>query len=280
MSRRESILCPSCRRLIHVSEERCPHCGTVRPGLWGLTPVLQKLFGQRLDLVKLVTVSCTVLYGATCLLDLLGLRWGGDILGLGAPSSKALYLLGMTGGWAWASGHFWTVLSAVYLHGSILHLAFNMVFLRWLGGEAEEVFGPARFFLLYTLAGVAGFVVSNVVAGSPTIGASGGVFGLLGAMAAFGHRRGGTHGARVSRQMWWLAAGMGVFGLLYPGINNWAHAGGFAAGLVGGWIMPFQAHRAEGRTAMVAAVLALIATLASIVWSFVTWAPVVFGGGG
>jgi rhomboid protease GluP len=273
MPRSETLLCPSCRKLIHVSEPQCPYCDTPRPGLFGLTPVLQRLFGQRLDLVLAVTVACGLLFTLTLGIDLPGIGWSADLFELASPSSRALVLFGMTGDPAWARGHYWTAITAIYLHGSAMHLIFNLLFLRWLGREAEAVFGPARFFLLFTAAGVGGFLMSNAVTAHPTIGASGSVYGLLGAMAAFGRRRGGTIGRDLSRQMWALAIGMGVFGMLYGGINNWAHGGGFLVGLVAGGSMPLQARQREGRVAMAAALVALGLTALSFVASWIAWGP-------
>ncbi len=273
MTRRESILCPSCGRLIHVSEPQCPHCGVSRPGLFGLTPWLQGLFGNRLDLVLGITLACGLLYALTLAIDLPGVGWGGGIFGLGSPSSRALVLFGMTGDPAWAQGHLWTALTAIYLHGSLIHLVFNLLFLRWLGPEAERAFGPARFFLIWTAAGVAGFLLSNVATAHPTIGASGSVYGLLGAMAAFGRRRGGSFGRALSKQMWVLAIGMGVFGFLYGGINNWAHGGGFAAGLLAGTLLPLQARRREGRGELALAHACLVLTGGAFLASWVVWGP-------
>jgi rhomboid protease GluP len=273
MTRRQSILCPSCRRLIHVSEPTCPYCETPRPGLWGLTPILQRLFGQRLDLVLLTSSVCGLLYALSCGIDLQGVSFSSDIMRFGSPSDRALYLFGMSGGWAWQAGHFWTLLTAIYLHGSLLHVIFNLLFLRWLGPTAEEVFGPARFFLLFTASGVCGYLLSNWFSGAPTLGASGGVFGLLGALAAFGRRRGGTVGNDISKQMWALALGMGLFGYFYGGVNNWAHGGGFLAGLIAGSRLPLQARKAEGRTAMIAALVVLGLTVCAFLVSIAAWGP-------
>lgn len=273
MTRRETLLCPSCGKLIHVSEPRCPYCDTVRPGLWGVTPTLQRLFGQRLDLVLATTAATVLLYALTCGIDLQGVGLSASLFDLGSPSHRALILFGMTGEPAWGRGHWWTLITAIYLHGSLLHLIFNALFLRWLGREAEALFGPARFFLLFTAAGVGGFLLSNLATGHPTIGASGSVYGLLGALAAFGRRRGGTVGEALSRQMWAMAIGMAVFGALYGGINNWAHGGGFAVGYLAGLRVPLVQQRREGRRAMAAALVCLGLTAASFVASLVAWGP-------
>ena len=86
----------------------------------------------------------------------------------------------MTGGVAWELGWWWTLLTAIYLHGGLLHIFFNMYWIRILGPSATEVFGPARTFVLFNVAGVAGFLLSNLMSGGPTVGASGGNFRVNG----------------------------------------------------------------------------------------------------
>jgi rhomboid protease GluP len=92
--------------------------------------------------------------------------------------------------------------------------------------------------IIYTVAGVAGFALSSFAGayipdflflrgGRFTVGASASIFGLLGAIVYYGRRSGSRH---VSSQAWSYTLSMGVFGLLMPGIDNWAHGGGFAAG--------------------------------------------------
>src|SRR5207244_4722395 len=117
-----------------------------------------------------------------------------------SPGNTALQALGATGAFPWAHGEWWTLLTAIYLHGGVLHILFNVLWIRQLGPAVEEMYGPARFFVIFTISGVAGFVVSDVIGVSFTVGASGSIFGLLGAIVAFGRRRGGTFGTIVLRQ--------------------------------------------------------------------------------
>ncbi|MGH7300613.1 MAG: rhomboid family intramembrane serine protease [Candidatus Rokuibacteriota bacterium] len=207
----------------------CFYCGARRPGLWGFGPAASRLIG-RLDFARAVMIACVVAYVVSILLDpraALRARSPFDLL---SPGFGALVTLGMTGAAPWAAGWWWTLLTAIYLHGSLLHLVFNLLWVRQLAPAVEEIFGPARLVIIFTVAGVAGFVLSNVVGLAWTVGASGAVFGLLGAMVAFGRSRGGTFGLAVLRQYGQWAAILFIFAFFMSGVNNWGHAGGFVGG--------------------------------------------------
>src|SRR5210317_2209343 len=86
-----AMLCPSCRKLISQDEPRCPYCGAIRPGMWGLGPKLQSLFGRQLQLVPIISMACIVLYVTALVLDIRGaLTPFGGLLGILSPSSRAL----------------------------------------------------------------------------------------------------------------------------------------------------------------------------------------------
>ncbi len=256
IQRTGSMICPNCRKLINVDDERCPYCNTYRPGLWGIGPALRNVFGVHADVVSMLVIACVGLYAISLVVDLQNVRSQGMMRFL-SPSSKALYALGMTGGAAWYSGFWWTLLTATYLHGGLLHIAFNVMWIRSLGPECIENFGKARFFSIFTLSGVGGFLFSNVVGGAPTIGASAAIFGLLGALVAWGRRRGGVAGQAISSQMWMYAGVLFVIGFVMPGVNNLAHFGGFVSGFLLGW---FQDTRNEGRWVQILAIALLVMT--------------------
>src|ERR1044072_354994 len=238
-----SMICPSCGKLISVTEKQCPFCGARNPALFGYAPALQRLFGRRLDLVPLIVSSCVLLYIVALVLqpDAV-LHPAGGIFGLLSPGTRALYQLGMTGGIAWQQHWWWTLLTAIYLHGGLLHIFFNMMWIRNLGPTVDEVYGPARGFVIFSIAGAAGFLVSNLAAGTPTIGASGSIFGLLAALIVYGRRT----GARLmSQQLWQYAIVLFVMGFLMSALNNWAHAGGFAGGWVTAEAMRFSHEKRE-----------------------------------
>ena len=166
MSRPTSMICPSCRTLISVEEERCPHCGAYRPNMWGLGPALTRLFGTRIDVLTLIPTACIAIYVLSLLLDLRAALSGGfGLFGMLRPANKPLVALGLT----YAGASWWTVLTATYLHGGLLHILFNVMWIRQLGPDVGNFYGSARYFIIYTVAGAFGFLLSNVFSGAPTV---------------------------------------------------------------------------------------------------------------
>jgi len=263
-----SILCYACGKLNRADASVCFSCGARWPGLWGFGPLLGRVVG-RLDMARLVTVACVIAYAASLLLDpraALRARGPFDIL---APSSGALHALGAAGAVPWAEGRWWTVFTAIYLHGSLLHILFNMMWVRQLAPPVEALFGRARLVVIFTVGGAMGFIVSNLAGVPFTIGASGAIFGLLGAMVQYGRSRGGTFGVAVFRQYGQWALVIFVLGFLMPGVNNLAHAGGFAGGYLGA-LLAGHGERNPERSLHRLAALALLA-LTGVGFALALW---------
>jgi rhomboid protease GluP len=267
-----SMICPDCGKLIGVDEARCPFCGAWRPGFFGLTPRFQRFFHGRLDLDRVIVVACVALYVLSLALDpraVLQMHGGGMFGGLFnflAPSSRALFQLGMTGGPAWQQGWWWTVFSAIYLHGSLLHIFFNLMWVRQLGPAVTQVYGQGRSFVIFTVSGAVGFLASNLLSGAPTIGASGSIFGLLAALIVFGRRR---RIALMTTQLWQWAIVLMVMGFVMAGVNNWAHLGGFAGGWGTAALMRFDDEKRETPAVQLLALALLALTAFAVVMSFV-----------
>jgi membrane associated rhomboid family serine protease len=260
-----SMICPQCGKLIGVGEEKCPFCGAWRPGLYGWTPALNRLVGRRLDLISIIVTGCVVLYVLSLALQPEAIFQMRGLFNFLSPGQRALYQLGMTGGVAWREGWWWTLLTAIYLHGGLLHIFFNVMWIRQLGPAVTEAYGPARAFVLFSLSGAAGFLVSNLVSGAPSIGASGSIFGLLAALIVYGRKRGGVE---MTSQLWQWAIVLFAFGFFMSGVNNWAHAGGFAGGWLGAQAMGFGGERREGRVVQVLALALLALTAIGVLLSF------------
>ena len=270
-----SMICPQCGKLIGVNEEKCPFCGAWRPGLFGYAPAIQRWFGRRLDLVALIVTSCVVLYVAALALqpgEIFRLHGFFSIL---SPGSRALYQLGMTGGLAWRQGWWWTLLTAIYLHGGLLHIFFNLMWIRNLGPAVTEVYGPARAFVVFSIAGAVGFLLSNLASGAPSIGASGSIFGLLAALIVYGRRRGSM---AMTAQLWQWAVVMFLMGFALTGVNNWAHAGGFAGGWVSAEAMRFDDEKRESLAVQITALALLAITGVGFVLSFVRVTTILLNG--
>jgi rhomboid protease GluP len=269
-----SMLCPSCGKLIGVGEERCPFCGAWRPGLYGWAPVVQRFFGSRFDVLWLIMAACVTLYIAALVLQPDAIFSGGGLFNFLSPGDRALYQLGMTGGVAWRQGWWWTVFTAIFLHGSLLHIFFNLMIVRNLAPGVNQVYGPARAFVIFIVAGAAGFVLSNLVSGAPTVGASGSIFGLFAALIVYGRRVGHT---MLTRQLWpWVIINF-VLGFSLSNVNIWAHAGGFASGWVIAEAMRFNEDQREGLGVQLLALGLLLVTAAGFVLSFVKVTGILLG---
>jgi rhomboid protease GluP len=144
-----------------------------------------------------------------------------------------------------------------------------------------ELYGAGRMMLIYTAGSIAGFLASSTagyyLAGLPllsgaffTIGASAPIFGLLGALVYYGQRSGSSAMRSVA---WQNAAIMFAFGLFMPGIDNWAHGGGFAGGwLMSKWLDPLTRERVDH---LLAGLLCLVVTALAVGASLLTGVPII-----
>ena len=256
-----AILCPSCGRLTNADAPVCLVCGRRNPGMWGFGGPLARLF-RSWNFANAVTAACIGLYVVSLVFDPRGALAPRGPFEIFSPTGRALEALGMTGSVAWLEGRWWTLLTAIYLHGGVLHILFNVLWIRQLGPEVEKLYGPARLVVIFTVSGAAGFVVSNSIGVPFTIGASGAIFGLLGAIVAFGRKRGGVFGQMVLRQYGQWALVLFVLGFFMPGVNNWAHAGGFAGGFALGLLLSLAEQRTETVLDKLLAAAALALTVA------------------
>jgi rhomboid protease GluP len=287
-----SVVCASCGSLVGVNDDVCYSCGRRNPGLWGFGPMLRR-FGNDLGFISLVVGGSGVLYVAMLFTTLYfgGDIMGGGLLGMLAPHSLIAQMFGASGADpVFRQGHWWTILSAGWLHGSLLHIVLNMMWVRQLGPATADIYGPGRMVIIYTIAGAVGFLVSSTAGAllgwmpipflrgaSLTLGASASIFGLLGALVYYG-RRGGS--SMVQREAMGYAVGMFVMGIILPGVDNYAHAGGFAGGyLAGMWLDPLKRERIDhmiGAAVCVAlTALAIIASIVVFLWPLIMQ---IFGG--
>ena len=228
-----SVVCPSCGNLVGVNDERCFTCGRWNPGLWGFAPLLNRL-GRDLGFTQFVIWSCIIIYLLTLASDVQGVTMGG--FNFLAPSVQSLFLFGASGVIpVFRYGRWWTFLSAGWLHAGVLHILFNMMWIRQLAPATSEMYGASRMVIIYTIAGITGFAASTlsgafipVLGGAGfTVGASAPIFGLLGALVYYGRRTGSSI---VGDQAKSWAIALFIFGFIFRGVDNWAHLGGFAGG--------------------------------------------------
>ncbi len=246
---RSSTPCPRCRRLISLNTDRCIHCGLRKPGLYLRLPLLRDLIAERVSFVDPIMITCIALYLLAIALDFSGTTlFGGGLFNMLSPATQSLYRLGMGGELSIQAGRWWSLITATYLHGSLLHIAFNMLWLRQLAPWVVELFGASRFWIIYTVAGLTGSIISTLAGTLFFVGASGAIFGLFGALIFYGRHRGGTFGTNLFRQMLvWVVIGF-VLGFTARGIDNWGHVGGFIGGLAAAWLLGYQERKRENLT--------------------------------
>jgi rhomboid protease GluP len=244
--KRQSLLCPNCKKLISTSERRCPHCGTAHPAAWWKNNIWTRGFNDPYVLIKWIIGVNIGIYVISLLLNPSGFGLTLNPLTFLSPSGPILELLGATGRVPIeAYQRYWTLISANYLHGGILHIFFNMAAFRQLGLLVAREYGVYRMFVIYILGGVIGFFVSYLASVSWTIGASASVCSLAGALLYYGKSRGGVYGRTLYRQIGIWVVLLFIFGILLPVINNWAHGGGIAAGIGLGFVLGYQERKKE-----------------------------------
>jgi rhomboid protease GluP len=268
-----SVVCPSCGSLVGVNDDKCYMCGRANPSLWGFAPVLRQL-GTDLGFVPLVIGGASIMYVLTLLASGPSALGGGSIFNLFGPTSRALLMFGASGAYpVFVLGSWWTVLSATWLHAGLLHILFNMLAVRNIGPLTAEMIGPSRTAIIYVISGVCGFLLSSVAGAffpplpflrgaSLTIGASASIMGLIGALLHYG-RTSGSSLIRTQAIQWTVY--IALYGLIMPGIDNYAHAGGF----IGGYALSalFNPLTKERGDHLLIAALCLLATLLAIVAS-------------
>jgi rhomboid protease GluP len=174
------------------------------------------------------------------LLVAIGIVFVAETLAGGSTSVEVLVSMGAKVTPLIAAGQYWRLFTSMFLHIGIWHLLFNAYALFAIGIEVERLFGPWRFLAIYVLAGLFGSLASYAFSLSLAAGASGAIFGLIGALAAFFalHReRLGSWGRRRLGNIAFLIVLNLVLGFTRPGIDNFAHLGGLLSGMAVGWAM-------------------------------------------
>ncbi|RNC28799.1 MAG: Rhomboid protease GluP [Candidatus Dichloromethanomonas elyunquensis] len=160
----------------------------------------------------------------------------------GSASYRNLILFGAKINPLIDSGQYWRLFTCVFIHGNFTHLFFNVYSLVVMGKFCENIFGHAKHLFIFVFSGVAGSYVSYLWSPYISIGASGAIFGLLGAIVAYGW----------NKKIFWrsglitnllLVLGINLFlGLASTGIDNYAHLGGLLAGILLGLLFRLIHH--------------------------------------
>jgi membrane associated rhomboid family serine protease len=196
---------------------------------------------------------------------LLELGMGGNINGTG----NEIYRNGVLYGPLVADGEWWRLFTPMFLHYGPLHLGLNMLALWWFGSAVEQVLGRGRYLLLYLVSGVAGSAGALIASpNSLTVGASGAIFGILGAAFVLERQRtyvlGGGAGMLIVLNL--------VFSIAVPGISIGGHLGGLAGGALGTLALSRfgRGHAVYGRPGLIGVVGLLAIGVASLAVAF--WA--------
>ncbi|MEU0470989.1 rhomboid family intramembrane serine protease [Streptomyces olivaceus] len=259
-TRCERPICPDC--MVNASVGfHCPDCAAGRTGGSGPAPAASRprtLAGGAIAAdPRLVT---KVLIGVNLALFLVQLSVGDRFTNHLEMIGRAYVpLLGSVEGVA--EGQWYRLLTAMFLHGSYMHILFNMLSLWWLGGPLEGALGRVRYLALYFCSGLAGSALTYLIAepNQPSLGASGAIFGLFGATAALVRRL----NADMRPVVILLVINL-VFTFTWANIAWQAHVGGLVGGAVIGYAM---LHAPRERRALVqygACALVLVAVVALI----------------
>ncbi|MBF8171333.1 rhomboid family intramembrane serine protease [Streptomyces olivaceus] len=257
-TRCERPICPDC--MVNASVGfHCPDCAAGRTGGNGPAPAASRprtLAGGAIAAdPRLVT---KVLIGVNLALFLVQLSVGDRFTNHLEMIGRAYVpLLGSVEGVA--EGQWYRLLTAMFLHGSYMHILFNMLSLWWLGGPLEGALGRVRYLALYFCSGLAGSALTYLIAepNQPSLGASGAIFGLFGATAALVRRL----NADMRPVVILLVINL-VFTFTWANIAWQAHVGGLVGGAVIGYAM---LHAPRERRALVqygACALVLVAVVA------------------
>jgi rhomboid protease GluP len=231
-------MCPNCRAFITTDDKVCPYCDlrleTRAVDKRSPADVLGGLIPHARFTTMMILLVNVGMYIATVLYSMRGNRGGGmdldvqTLLDFGAKYSYAIFAL----------GQWWRLITAGFLHGGLLHIGMNMWVLFDLGVQVEQTYGTSRYLVFYFVSTVCGYLASSWWApNTPSIGASAGIFGLIGAMIALGMRDRSAYGAMVRSvytrwAMYGLALGIlpSFFGISF--MDNAAHIGGISSGFV------------------------------------------------
>jgi rhomboid protease GluP len=237
-------LCPACGTLVGATATRCHQCGA---SLTFSLAAASKSLGSLMPATSPVTYTILAM---SCLLYIVSLlatiRVSGfappeggfsGIFGFGGINGRILVLLGASLPMRMEVLQPWRLVTAIFLHGSIMHIVFNMWFFMDVGPMIEEAYGSARYFFIYIATGVCGYVFSSSVGNHVSVGGSGAIMGLVGVLLAMtmGRRSAGMQALR--NRLYFFLIYIAVLGFIWPAVDNFAHAGGFISGFILGKFM-------------------------------------------
>lgn len=266
---RRPQICPACGSLVGINATRCHVCGTnLRFSLAALSKKFSGVFGEHEAPVTSVLLIANFVMLGVSWLAFTAIGKGGGLTILYGLSGEPQYRLGASFGFAiFFLNEWWRLVTAMFLHGGLIHIGFNMMALMQFGPAIEELYGSARYLFIYVFTGAFGFLASAYT-GHFSLGASGALLGLVGVMLAVTSKRGGAYMRDLRSRL--ISSVVILFVLGFSGfmaMDNWAHGGGLAAGFLLGKIFADRQPQSPGerRTAYVLGWLAGLVVIASFV---------------
>ncbi|MBI3934160.1 MAG: rhomboid family intramembrane serine protease [Acidobacteria bacterium] len=244
-------MCPACRALVGRKEKICPFCQERMTGGHGgaLDRLLSSFIPDQMRYTVFFLTVNVLLYLLTLAASMK--RLGGEMDArflFGSIDGYTLVRFGAKYGMLIVDGEWWRFLTPIFLHGSLLHLGMNCWVLYDLGPTVESLYGRQRYLVLYVLTGIAGNVLSYWwYPNTLSIGASGAILGLVGAMITYGYRNRSRLGDSVRNMFVRWAIYVLIFGFLVPFVDNGAHIGGLLAGMAFGYFVSDMPAVTSGR---------------------------------
>lgn len=216
------------------------------------------------------------LFGLCLLYYFLQTQLGGGVMDPFTRDENGMRLLaGMGAVWSAGPGHLfyhdvqpWRLVTYTFMHGGLMHIAFNCMALLQIGPLIERSFGGARTLFFWVLTGALAIILPSLLSGGQThmtVGGSGSIFGLIGVAMAYGHRLGTPEGIFVRNKMIEWTVICTLFGMMMGGVAHSAHFGGLFAGIGLSFVVPPSKRNTQNK---VYDVLLLISSILMIIWSF------------
>jgi rhomboid protease GluP len=191
---------------------------------------LSGVFGEHEAPVTTALLVANILMFGVSWMAVAAAGGGGGLRILWGMGGETTYRLGASFGPAIFYGHeWWRLVTAMFLHGGLIHIGFNMMALMQFGPALEELYGSARYLFLYVVTGVFGFLVSAWF-GNFSIGASGALLGLVGVMLAITSKRGGSYMRELRSRLITSVLILFALGFASMGMDNYAHGAGLVSG--------------------------------------------------
>jgi membrane associated rhomboid family serine protease len=236
-------LCPACGTLVGSTATKCHQCGAnMMFSFAAASRSISRFLPQTSPVTYAMLGICCLMYALSFIITMKltgGAGLGGSIMNIGAIAGEVGLRLGESLPWAYNVQQPWRFVTAIFLHGGLLHIGFNMWVLMDIGPMVEELYGSARYLFLFVATGIGGYIVSSFFGQHPAVGASGALLGLIGVLlaATTGRKSMGAQALRSALIRWLIY--IAVIGLLPgSGIDNFAHFGGLATGYLLGRVMP------------------------------------------